>query len=103
MRAAWSQWRDMSHGRAVEGVADDGVAGGGEVAADLVGDAGEDDDVEQRNFRAGFDGRPFGEGGKLIAGGQFIRIAHDGHLAGAARLVRERGVEASGGIDDAVN
>ena len=38
--------------RAVERVADDGESGGGEMAADLVRDAGIDRDVEQRKFVA---------------------------------------------------
>ena len=33
--------------RAIQRIAGDGVSGGGEMAADLVGDAAEDDDVEQ--------------------------------------------------------
>ncbi len=79
------------------------MAGGGEVAADLVGDAGIDDDVEEREGLAGLKGRPFGEGGELIAGGDFVGIAHDGHFARGAGLVGERVIEAARGIDDAVD
>ena len=100
-RLETGDWRE-SRGT-IEGVAGDGVAGGGEMAADLVGDAGEDDDVEEREFFSGLKGRPGRDGVEAVACLHLVEVAHDGHLAGAARLMGEGGVEATGGVDDAVD
>ena len=90
-------------GRAVERIARDGMAGGGEVAADLVGDAGKDDDVEEGEGGTAPDGIPEGGGGKNVARGKTVWIAGDGHFAWRAGLVDEGGVEGTGGVDGAVD
>ncbi len=79
------------------------MTGGGEVAADLVGDAGVNDDIEEGEFLAGLEGGPGGGGGEAVACGYFVGIADEGHFAGGARLVGEGGIEPAGSVHDAVD
>ena len=69
----------------------------------MVGDAGENGDVEERSFFAGFEWCPRGDGIEAVVGGNLVGVADEGHLAGGAGLMGEGGIEASGGIDGAVD
>jgi hypothetical protein len=94
------RWRT---GRSIEAVACNGMAGGGEMAADLVGDAGVDGDIQQGEVPAGLDRGPRSGGGETIVGGDGGGVADNGHLAGRAGLMGQGGVEAAGAMDAAVN
>jgi len=72
------------------------VAGVGEVATDLVGDAGQDGDGKQGAIVADLSRGPRGDSGKAIIFGEFSRVARHRHFARRTGLVCQGGIQPAG-------